>query len=260
MLNAQILHNSSINERNKIIVDAYRKLVEKPEGLDVPSAISKTINNFIDEFIEIKIAEDRQRLSGSILLDTNIERALTNTSNEYKKEIVPALRQVLDYRMESIESSQNIFEMFGATKLASANKISRFLSTKLGHLWEEFARISPYTVDTEKEFKIGIRGIDLIAKNIITNDIEHLQIKTQKNTLTGSQRERSVDELKIHKNPVFCACFENSAQWTFFENKGIKRVCGKAFWERIGIPYEIIMEVVHKLILGLEQEYVNAIY
>lgn len=258
MPNAQQLYNSSINERHKLIVDAYSKLIEKSDGLDLSSAISKTINEFIDDFITLKIANDRQRHSGSVLLETNIEKALINTSKEYKREIVPALRQILEYKMESVESSQNIFEMFGATKLASANKVSRFLSTKLGHLWENFARISPYTVDTEKEFKIVIRGIDLIAKNIFTNDIEHLQIKTQKNTLTGSQRERSVDELKVHENPEFCACFENNAQWTFSENKGIKRVCGKAFWERIGIPYEIIMEVAHKLIIELEQEYVRA--
>ncbi|MCL6272223.1 hypothetical protein M3P05_20075, partial [Sansalvadorimonas sp. 2012CJ34-2] len=85
--------------------------------------------------------------------------------------------------------------------------------------------------------------------------IEYQQLKTQQNTLTGSQKTRSVQELSIHDNPVFCACFPNN-KWTF-NHSSIPRVSGEEFWSRIGIPYDLVLEKVNALIIELEQEYVS---
>ncbi|GAL33138.1 hypothetical protein JCM19240_6570 [Vibrio maritimus] len=94
---------------------------------------------------------------------------------------------------------KNIYELAGAATLASANNITRNLSTKMGLLWERVASISPYAINTESEFGLKIKGIDLISLNISTGRVEYQQLKTKHDTLTGSQRERSVEELSIHE-------------------------------------------------------------
>ena len=96
----------------------------------------------------------------------------------------------------------------------------------------------------------------MIALNKNTNIIEFQQLKTQHNTLTGSQKRRSVEELQIHDNPVFCACFANNSSWTF-NHPDIPRVSGTDFWSRIGIPYDLFLNHARNLVLELEKEYVD---
>ena len=257
MLDAQQIFNATKSERNQMIVLSHKVDVDSLDELKKAQAVSNTINEFIREFIEIQIERDSQQDSGSILSERNLRIAFANIVEQFKSKTIPELHKLVDNRASSIAMSKNLFEMFGATKLASASKVSRVLSTKLGHLWEQFAEVSPYTVDPKKEFSVPIKGIDLIAKNAKSTRIEYLQIKTQKNTLTGGQMSRSVAELKIHQNSVFCVCFDNGASWTFSESTGVPRVCGQEFWNRIGIPYETVLDSASSLILELEREYVS---
>lgn len=255
MLNAKTLFFATREERNKLIFRSQSSHINSLSELERAKALSLLVNSFVIDFIDIQIEHDSKQSAGSVLSSKNLKFALTEIVEQYKSTIIPELLSLIEDQTIGSQTSKNIFEMFGATKLASANKVSRVLSTKLGLLWERFAEVSPYTVDTQKEFAITIKGIDLISKNIRTEEIEYLQIKTQKNTLTGSQKSRSVAELKIHENSVFCVCFNNGASWTFSQNSGVKRVCGENFWKRIGISYDIVLEVAKELVLELESVY-----
>jgi hypothetical protein len=109
-------------------------------------------------------------------------------------------------------------------------------------VWEDVASLSPYALSPDNDFLFKIAGIDVIAKNISTGKIEHIQIKTKENTLTGSQKDRSVTELLVHENPVFAAAMSTNSGWTFSNHELITRVAGSEFWERIGINYAFVLK------------------
>ena len=132
------------------------------------------------------------------------------------------------------KSYKNIYEMSGAVKLSFANKATRSTSTSMGSLWERIAALSLYAINPESEFGVRLPGIDLISKNIQTNIIEYKQLKSQKDTLTGSQKKRSVLELEINDNPVFCAVLHNKSSWNF-KHKDIQRVSSAAATLRVKV-------------------------
>ncbi|MBI5775584.1 MAG: hypothetical protein HZA89_17840 [Verrucomicrobia bacterium] len=110
------------------------------------------------------------------------------------------------------ENAANLFELVGAMKLVKANKASRLVSTHLGSAWEEMAGLSHLAVSPEADFGVRLKGVDIVF--LESGFLRHTQIKTQKNTLTGSQAGRSTSELELHPRPVFAAAFDVAA-WTF---------------------------------------------
>jgi len=213
-------------------------------GLNKARDYSNIINSFIVEYIEIMIKKDITSESGSILepqnLNIQFSKVMDNWKNTKGKDSI-----------SKIELKQNPYTMVGANLLANANAVTRSLSTKMGELWELLAQMSPYAINPEIEFDgLKIQGIDLIALNYNTHILEYIQLKTKRDTLTGSQSPRSKTELSIHDNPVFCAAFD-LGPWNF-NSEEIPRVCGAEFWERIGIEYDIFTELVKEMILGLE--------
>lgn len=151
----------------------------------------------------------------------------------------------------STENAANLFELVGAEKLAIANKTSRLVSTHLGLAWEEMAALSHLAISPEADFQIRIEGIDII---LLENGLlRHTQIKTQKNTLTGSQKGRSLEELKRHPYPLFAAAF-NVAAWTFppLTSSGVERVAGEAFWSKLEIRYDDVIDSARKCFSKLE--------
>lgn len=151
----------------------------------------------------------------------------------------------------STENAANVFELVGAEKLAVANKTSRLVSTHLGSAWEEMAALSHLAVNPEADFQIRIEGIDII---VLENGLlRHTQIKTQKNTLTGSQKGRSIEELKRHPYPLFAAAFDVAA-WTFppLSSSGVERVAGEAFWSKLNIRYDDVIAAARKCFAELE--------
>jgi hypothetical protein len=152
---------------------------------------------------------------------------------------------------------KNIYELVGATELAFANRVSRNISTTMGSLWEKVANISPYAVNPETEFGVKIVGVDLILKNAQSGQVEYAQLKTQRNTLTGSQSGRADSELSLHDNPIFCACFDTKPSWTYNSQKNIPKYCGPVFWNRINIDYNLVVSSLDRLFSSLEGSFVK---
>lgn len=218
--------------------------------------LARVINTFIEDYINLLVNKDSASSSGSVLEDANLKDAFDKEIDKFKPTAIQQLRNAMPTEQELLRSAKNLYEMSGATKLSFANKVTRNLSTTMGLLWERLASISPYAINPEIEFNLKIKGIDLISLNVDSNDIEYQQLKTQHNTLTGSQKGRSVQELIIHDNPIFCACLANNSSWTF-SHPDIPRVSGEEFWHRIGISYDVFLQSVQELVLELEDEYIE---
>lgn len=152
----------------------------------------------------------------------------------------------------STEAAVNLFELVGAMKLVRANSVSRLVSTHLGSAWEEMAALSHLAISPEADFGVRLKGIDIVF--LEGGFLRHTQIKTQKNTLTGSQKGRSISELQLHPRPLFAAAFDVAA-WTFPPKSscGIDRVAGKEFWSKLGLPYEDVLGAARDCFLGLEK-------
>lgn len=219
------------------------------------SKLSRVVNGFVEDYFEIALYKDGRRPAGSVLLPRNLDGFIRREIEAFKPLAINALRISAPSREEILAKPDNVYQLAGATKLSAANKATRNLSTTMGLLWERIANISPYAINPESEFNIKIKGIDLISRNIESGMVEYQQLKTQRNTLTGSQKGRSIDELRLHANPVFCACFALGS-WTFNHNE-ISRVAGEQFWSRIGIDYETFEKNVKLLMLELEETFVN---
>ena len=150
------------------------------------------------------------------------------------------------------EDAANLFELVGALKLVRANSVSRLVSTHLGSAWEEMAALSHLAVSPEVDFGVRLKGVDIVF--LEGEFLRHTQIKTQKNTLTGSQKGRSISELRLHPRPLFAAAFDVAA-WTFppKATSGVERVAGPAFWSKLGIDYEDVVGAARDCFLGLER-------
>jgi hypothetical protein len=256
MLTATEMQALTPIQRKEKIYGEIPNIDEIEDGVEKSQAISKVINLFVGDYFDLRINNDQNESNGSILSPEKLEQAIQLEINKFKPTALDKLRRAVP-TIESLEiSSKNIYEMSGAVKLSFSNNVTRTMSTTMGLLWERIASISPYSINPELEFGIKLQGIDLISKNIHTNVIEYQQLKTQKNTLTGSQKARSVRELLIHSDPVFCVCFSNNSSWTF-NHASIPRVSGGDFWGRIGMSYHLILKKVKALILDLEKEYVE---
>jgi hypothetical protein len=151
------------------------------------------------------------------------------------------------------EDAVNLFELVGATKLVKANRTSRLVSTHLGKAWEEMASLSHLALNPERDLGTRIEGIDIILLD--GQKLRHTQIKTQRNTLTGSQKGRSITELRRHPFPLFAAAFD-VASWTFppRSSSRVDRIAGEPFWNKLSISYEDVVEAARKCFAKLEDE------
>lgn len=151
------------------------------------------------------------------------------------------------------EDAANLFQLVGAMKLVRANSVSRLVSTHLGSAWEEMAALSHLAISPEADFGVRLKGVDIVF--LEDGYLRHTQIKTQKNTLTGSQKSRSISELKLHPRPLFAAAFD-VASWTFppKTSSGVERVAGPAFWSKLGIQYTDVVGAARICFLSLEEK------
>ncbi len=232
-------------------ITGYSRLDDK-RNMERSLALCSVINQFIEDYFQLQVNGDKRLKDGSVLNRSNLEAAMDNEIEAF----YPIAAAEIDKPKIDASNPVNLYQMAGASKLSLANTVTRNLSTTLGLLWERIADISPYAINPELEFNLKIQGIDLIGLNINKFVVEYIQLKTQHNTLTGSQKPRSVSELSIHENPVFCAAFYNKSNWTF-RDANIPRRSGAEFWETIGISYEIFLDHVFYLVKRLEEDYVN---
>jgi hypothetical protein len=88
--------------------------------------------------------------------------------------------------------------------------------------------------------------------------IRYTQLKTKKDTLTGSQQGRSINELKIHKNSIFAAALDMGNSWTISYKKsqeyGIEIMTGERFWSSIGLDYNLILSKLAAVIKKIDSE------
>jgi len=254
-MNARDLIELTAIKRKIKIISEIKDYESIKDELERSKEISNIINTFIEDYIDLQVERENEK-ENSLLNNTNIlSLEIDQKINSFLPIIIEELRK--EYKQLKSTKAKNIYELSDAYKLAFASNATRTISTKLGLLLESIASISPYSINPESEFDIKIKGIDLISRNRNTNKIEYQQLKTQKNTLTGSQSERVAKELTIHETPIVCAAFDLSS-WTF-NHKTILRVAGKDFWDRINIPYDLIIIKVQKLIQELEKEYINIV-
>jgi hypothetical protein len=255
-VNIEDLIKLQANEKKQYIVSKIVNFATITDELEKSKEISNIINSFISEYIDINITVDNALGDKSILANrSELETLIDAKVNAFLPIVTAELKK--EYLKLKLTKAKNIYELSSAYKLAFASNATRTISTKLGLLLESIASISPYAVNPECEFAIKVKGVDLIAKNRHTGQIEYQQLKTQKNTLTGSQTGRVVKELSIHNVPVVCAVFDLSS-WTF-NHSSISRVAGNDFWDRIGIPSDLVIEKIKKLILTLEEEYLKIV-
>jgi hypothetical protein len=152
----------------------------------------------------------------------------------------------------STEDAANLFELVGAMKLVRANSVSRLVSTHLGSAWEAMAALSHLAISPEIDFGVRLKGIDIVF--LEGGYLRHTQIKTQRNTLTGSQKGRSISELQLHPRPLFAAAFDVAA-WTFPPkiSSGVERVAGAVFWSKLGIDYSDVVGAARDCFITLEK-------
>ena len=172
VLSAKEVMLTSPHERMNLIL-SYTNPVSSDSELDQAKELSRVINEFIEDYFELRIKEDRQKPTGSVLKEDNLAVATEKEINAFKPLAIERLKQAIPTEDMLVRSLKNLYEMSGAVKLAFANKATRNLSTTMGLLWERIASISPYAVNPEIEFNLKIKGIDLIAKNINTGNIEY---------------------------------------------------------------------------------------
>ena len=155
----------------------------------------------------------------------------------------------------STRSPKNLFQLIGAKELAKANQLSRTVSTSLGQAWEDIACLSPQVLSPQRDLSVRLKGVDIVV--LSADALMHVQIKTQKNTLTGSQRNRSISELLCYSNPIFAAAF-SVGTWTLSPVQGLRIVSGAEFWSLIGLDYDVICDETKREILNLEDRLVGA--
>lgn len=150
---------------------------------------------------------------------------------QFTNSILPELRNLCDM---ACENNLNVYQLAGAKNLSAANAITRTYNTKLGLLWERIANLAPNVTSPELDFGVKIPEVDVIV--LYESNLYYTQLKTQKNTLTGSQGKRTVSELTAFKHHWFVACIETNASWT--APKKLNRLFGRQFWSKINIDYE----------------------
>ena len=69
--------------------------------------------------------------------------------DEFTNSIIPELSQK---KIEACHETKNVYQISGATKLSSANTITRTYNTELGLLWEKIADLAPNVVSPELDF------------------------------------------------------------------------------------------------------------
>lgn len=203
---------------------------------------SEILNEFVEDYIQLQINRNNNRDDGNVLENDNLRTNIREILDEFFEENVVSIFEA--------DGNENIFSMSDAPNLHFANKVTRSLSTRLGNLWENIASISPYAINPEQVFNFKIKGIDLIIVNRNTSDLEYIQLKTTRGTLTGSQITRAGTELSIHQCPVFAAAFDITP-WTF-NHDTIPRVAGEQFWGRIGIDYDVVRNEVIQFIRRID--------
>ena len=228
-------------EKKNYIISKSKKIKNIPKNIikDLHQAYryKEVINSFVTNYIKKAKKNDKK----------NNNLKVSNEINKFKKNYI---ENILPNRIN--KKIVNVYSLSDANSFAKIQLVLRSFSTSMGSLWEKIAICGNNSISTENEFGIKITGIDIIS--LIDNHPTYIQIKTMEDTLTGSQRPRSENELMIHDYSFFAAAFNTGRSWHFKSNK-IKKFRGKEFWEKINLDYDYILSEVKKMVKEVENKY-----
>jgi len=244
----QKLLQAITNEKDKIVIP---DIVPQDQELRNAYQIARILDQYLPDYFS--------RVNKPLTL-TEIEQKIDKILVKFKQEVLFALSQEKDkFRKEIRENKttfKNIFEFAGCENLYLSNLYTRFISENMGHKLEDIAGIANNVILPDKELGIKIKGIDLIIFH--RNIIKYAQLKTKKDTLTGSQSSRSINELKIHPNAIFVAALDMGDSWTLSKKEckkyNIQRLAGESFWCLINLDYTVILDKLAKVLKEIDQE------
>ncbi|MGI0489298.1 hypothetical protein ACN4EK_28120 [Pantanalinema rosaneae CENA516] len=247
----------SVTARLHLIED-YASLVNIPAELhpdfhrayQIATVLTPALPAFIQHQIQLDVSQ------GSIFQQERQSLAIANECEEFADRFIRLMPSLVRSPAAMSANPRNLYELCGAAVFVESNSISRQLSRPMGDLWETIANISPYAISPEKDFGIKITGIDAVILRQGQGLPVFVQIKTQRNTLTGSQAPRSRSELELHQHRLFAAAFCTGGSWTF-SSPSIPRACGAEFWSMIGLDYELLKLHVKRMILNIQTAYVE---
>lgn len=227
------------NTNTIFLYDAfYQKFKQHPSSINNSITLTQMWAELFDEILPKIFAKKK-----------NQSNQLDNEFKTFQNDIIPELDSVI--RAKS-NANGNVYEMFKAQALSSANAVTRQFNTKLGLFWERVASLSSNVISPELHFGFKIPGVDVIV--YYNNKLYYTQLKTQKNTLTGSQAGRVDSELSLFDNSWFVACIDNDAKWTYYGN--IPKLIGDEFWSKTDIDYDDLLDNLNHTI-NLVEELLN---
>jgi multidrug efflux pump subunit AcrA (membrane-fusion protein) len=163
-LTANALRELTVSQRRELILQRATSVPAiqiADQDLQTAYQISQVLSPVICSYIQAQIELDYQ--NGSILEADRQSEAIQAEVEKFVADFNKWLRGRLEVQNAAVEKAPtNLYELAGAKRLASSNAVTRHLSTRMGHLWERLARISPYAVSPELDFGVVIRGIDII--------------------------------------------------------------------------------------------------
>lgn len=244
-----VLERKELIYQKTLIIDATHIVDEE---LNKAYKWAKSLHPILDLYFQEQI----EQYNKEIAIESEYQNLLIRSKiDKFKDDFLEWMKR--DFELKKIKQFPkpcNLFELCEATLLITSNSVTRTLSTRMGHLWEKIANISPYVIVPEVEFGISIKGIDIIL--YIDNTVSFAQLKTLKGTLTGSQTGRAIRELSIHENPLFLVAFDLGS-WTFPIRADIPRIAGKAFWDKIHIDYNLVENHVRNMLQEIDKAFAN---
>jgi len=189
-----------------------------------------------------------------VLSEVSFKSGLEEILEDFQERVYEILeneKEDFEENLKSTTAKQNLFEVAGTINLYLSNKYTRVISENFGHRLEDIATLSPRVINPETHLGFKIKGIDVII--FLNNNFYFCQLKTKKDTLTGSQKGRSESELEIHPRSLFVACFSLGRSFTFNTDKpNIERKHGAEFWDNLGIDYTYLTDEVSKSLNEIE--------
>lgn len=230
-----LLYTLDIHSRKALILDMFEEKFGVPiyslPDLQRSAMLGQIFTEVLPSFISDK--EDNSHYLSSLF-------------DQFIDGVSPVLEGIL---IADTAKQQNVFQMFNAASLSASNSLTRTFNTKLGLFWEDVANLSNNVISLENEFGLKLPGVDVVV--LYDDELYFTQLKTQKNTLTGSQSGRVNEELGCFDHSWIVACIENNAYWTYSGH--IQRLVGEEFWEKTTINYNEILYNLERTINHVEK-------
>ncbi|MDJ0509679.1 MAG: hypothetical protein QNJ64_10565 [Crocosphaera sp.] len=234
----------------------HKDTIKTPYNLPYELSETYKIARILDELLMDYFRINTGRISTVNSYEYKIDKILKIFKQETLTSLGKEKEKFRQVNYQTKKRFKNIFEFSKSENLYLSNMYTRFISEKLGHKFEEIANLSNKVYLPDQELGIKLKGIDLIIYD--QGLIKYTQLKTKKDTLTGSQKERSIQELSIHPYSIFAAALNMGNSLTIskkaVEDYNIELLIGESFWSLIDLDYDLILNKISKIIRELDKE------